>query len=42
MGNVVAKAIVNRFLENWLEGIDVVSLISMLTIMFIATYWVYL
>jgi hypothetical protein len=42
MGNVVAKTIVDRFLENWLEAIDLVSLLSMLAIVFAATCWVYL
>ena len=41
MGNVVAKAIVERFLENWDVGIDMVSLLSMLAIVFVATVWVY-
>ena len=41
MGNVVVKAIVDPFLENWLEEIDMVSLLSMLAIVFVATFWVY-
>jgi hypothetical protein len=42
MGNVVAKTIVDRFLESGLEATDLVSLLSMLVIVFVATCWVYL
>jgi len=42
MVKLVAQAIVDLFLEDWLEGIDLVSLLSMLAIVFVTTCWVYL
>ncbi len=42
MDKLIAEANMDRFTETWLEGIDLVSLLSMLAIVFAVTCWVYL
>ena len=42
MDKLIAEANLGRFTETWLEGIDLVSVLSMLAVVFVTTLWVYL